>query len=320
MHASSGASGLRSYSSLSNPASTPGCSLPESRFGISCSHSCYPTRRAHCIAALPHLHYYQPTLLGQQYRWCGGQLGVFSTRSAGQGAPQSPKCKLKVSAARYANKGVTIERPSKNAGKREAKRMLDASRDLCQLSPKQLGVVAPLLSEDLVEAIAIARTINGRNQGRRRQEGLVGKLLRDFDDATQVQIQEAIQQAQRGQGPAGSSDVERLALSWREGLIVGDKEVELEVFGLSSRLPVDHQQIRQLVQQCKQEAAAAAASEALAQPSAADQTLDWDSAEAKKTKQSAATRLLRSLRPLASQAITANNEASPGGLASIPGL
>jgi ribosomal 50S subunit-associated protein YjgA (DUF615 family) len=66
--------------------------------------------------------------------------------------------------------------------------------------------------------------IPARSQGRQRQEGLIGKLLRGLDDEEAAAIGAALGRAETGRASAaGSTDLaaERLALSWRDGLIAG---------------------------------------------------------------------------------------------------
>ena len=63
-----------------------------------------------------------------------------------------------------------------------------------------------------------------RSQGRQRQEALIGKLLRGLEDEDAAAIGDALGRAETGRASAaGSTDsaAERLALSWRDGLIVG---------------------------------------------------------------------------------------------------
>jgi len=61
-------------------------------------------------------------------------------------------------------------------------------------------------------------------QGRYRQEALLGRLLRELEDEDSAAIADAVGRAESGRGsPAGIADpaAERLALSWRDGLIAG---------------------------------------------------------------------------------------------------
>ena len=61
-------------------------------------------------------------------------------------------------------------------------------------------------------------------QGRHRQEALLGRLLRELEDEDSAAIADAVGGAEIGRGsPAGIADpaAERLALSWRDGLVAG---------------------------------------------------------------------------------------------------
>jgi hypothetical protein len=51
---------------------------------------------------------------------------------------------------------------------------------LSQLTENQLALLEPLLDDDIVEAVQISSRIDGKNQGRRRQEQLIGKMLREY--------------------------------------------------------------------------------------------------------------------------------------------
>lgn len=53
---------------------------------------------------------------------------------------------------------------------------------LTAMNAKQLKGVAHLVTPRVIDAIAIASKIDGTNQGRRRQEGLVAKMLREEAD------------------------------------------------------------------------------------------------------------------------------------------
>lgn len=63
-------------------------------------------------------------------------------------------------------------------------------------------------------------------------------------------VQAAVQLAQTGQGVSANPQIERLALSWRAGLLSGDASVENEIYSLPQEWDTDYQQIRQLVRTC----------------------------------------------------------------------
>ena len=61
-------------------------------------------------------------------------------------------------------------------------------------------------------------------QGRKRQEALIGKLLRGLEEEVQLEIGSSLERSERGQasvGGGGDPEAEALALSWRAGLVAG---------------------------------------------------------------------------------------------------
>lgn len=61
-------------------------------------------------------------------------------------------------------------------------------------------------------------------QGRKRQEALIGKLLRGLEDDVQLEIGSSLERSERGQasvGGGGDPEAEALALTWRAGLVAG---------------------------------------------------------------------------------------------------
>ena len=56
----------------------------------------------------------------------------------------------------------------------------DIAHQLSEMSEKQLSHVAPMLDEYILAEVRISAKIHGRNQGRRRQEGLIAKMLRNL--------------------------------------------------------------------------------------------------------------------------------------------
>ena len=63
---------------------------------------------------------------------------------------------------------------------RTAHESQDIAHQLSEMSDKQLSHVAPLLDDYIIYEVRISAKINGRNQGRRRQEGLIAKMLRNL--------------------------------------------------------------------------------------------------------------------------------------------
>lgn len=74
---------------------------------------------------------------------------------------------------------ANITKPSKSATKRQAEHLQKIAKELVGLGPRQLQAVSPVLDAEpeLHEAISIAKGINRTNQGRKRQENYIGKLL-----------------------------------------------------------------------------------------------------------------------------------------------
>lgn len=66
--------------------------------------------------------------------------------------------------------------------------------------------------------------VGGGEQGRKRQEALIGKLLRLLEEPIQLEIASSLDRSERGQasvGGGGDPEAEALALSWRAGLVAG---------------------------------------------------------------------------------------------------
>lgn len=75
-----------------------------------------------------------------------------------------------------------------------------------------------------------------RVQGRRRQEGLVAKLLRDqLDDATYQKVVDAVDAAKTSSATWVDPDVAAQVTLWREGLIAGDQSVLEAVLSVCAR-------------------------------------------------------------------------------------
>uniref|UniRef100_A0A383VF57 Uncharacterized protein n=1 Tax=Tetradesmus obliquus TaxID=3088 RepID=A0A383VF57_TETOB len=144
-------------------------------------------------------------------------------------------------------------RRNRSIEKRQEQELRVLVRGLCGFSGKQLQAVSHLLSSDHIKQIKIAMDIPPTNQGRRRQEGLVAKLLRaELDEAALDKLIAAVGAAQRNNLPFTDTDVEQQLQLWMEGLLDGDQEVVDEVYGLLQAKGQDWQQLRILVRQLQQ--------------------------------------------------------------------
>ncbi|DBB06261.1 TPA: hypothetical protein ACH3X1_011839 [Trebouxia sp. C0004] len=95
-------------------------------------------------------------------------------------------------AALWSDDRLTSEvlKPSKSSSKRKAEHLRSLARELVKLGPRQLQAVSPVLETDaeLLEAISTAKGITPTNQGRKRQEGYIGKLLMSLSSEQQEEI------------------------------------------------------------------------------------------------------------------------------------
>ncbi len=80
-------------------------------------------------------------------------------------------------------------RPSPQAPRAAARRWTDLAEQLCGLEGRRLAAVLGLADEALSDAVELAKRIPRRNQGRRRQVNLVGKLLREQPDAESARLE-----------------------------------------------------------------------------------------------------------------------------------
>lgn len=62
---------------------------------------------------------------------------------------------------------------------------------MCDMTERQLGTVLPLLEPYIAQELVIARGIQRTNQARKRQEALVGRMLRGLPDSEQQRIKVA---------------------------------------------------------------------------------------------------------------------------------
>ena len=73
---------------------------------------------------------------------------------------------------------MTIDKPSKNARKREQQALQDLGEYLIPLKPAELDAIG--LSEDLLEAVRAASRMKSR-EALRRQKQYIGRLMRQAD-------------------------------------------------------------------------------------------------------------------------------------------
>ncbi|GLC52919.1 hypothetical protein PLESTB_000688100 [Pleodorina starrii] len=145
------------------------------------------------------------------------------------------------------------QRRNRGLLKKEAREIMDVVRGLTSMTPKQLAAVSHLLPPGTVEAVGIAAKLPRSNQGRKRQEGLVAKMLRgQLTEQQMEKLEDAVKVATEHQGIFDDGDVSGLVEVWREGLLQGEEAVVAEVYGYPLAWAPDHQQLRLLVRQCQQ--------------------------------------------------------------------
>eukprot|EP00882_Tetradesmus_deserticola_P013318 GHRQ01014129.1.p1 GENE.GHRQ01014129.1~~GHRQ01014129.1.p1 ORF type:complete len:242 (+),score=65.40 GHRQ01014129.1:918-1643(+) len=121
-------------------------------------------------------------------------------------------------------KQPTQGRRNRSIEKRQEQELRVLVRGLCAFTGKQLQAVAHLLSSDHIKQIKIAKDIPPTNQGRRRQEGLVAKLLRsELDGAALDRLEAAVGMVQRSNVAYADAGVEQQLQLWLEGLLGNDQ-------------------------------------------------------------------------------------------------
>lgn len=137
--------------------------------------------------------------------------------------------------------------------KRESRKVLDVVRGLTIMTNKQLAAVSHLLPPGTIEAVGLAARLPRSNQGRKRQENLVAKMLRgQLTDEQLEKLEEAVELATERSGVFEDGDVSGLVAAWQEGLLADDKDVMTEVYDRVRQAGLDQQQLRELVRQCQQ--------------------------------------------------------------------
>ncbi len=141
---------------------------------------------------------------------------------------------------------VTIaEKPSKTQRKAQAHALQSLGADLARLSEQQLARID--MNDALREAMLELRRTRS-HEGRRRQTQLVGKLMRQIDDAQP--LREALAAIELG----GAHDALALhrAEYWRDALVVDDANVDRF---MTEHDGVDVQLLRQLIKRARAEKA-----------------------------------------------------------------
>lgn len=115
---------------------------------------------------------------------------------------------------------MTIEKPSKNARKREQRALQELGEFLIPLKPVELDSIG--LSEDLLEAVRAAARMKSR-EALRRQKQLIGKLMRQADaELIRTRL------AELGARDRASKQAFGRAEKWRDRLLTGGADVLAE--------------------------------------------------------------------------------------------
>ncbi|GAX77644.1 hypothetical protein CEUSTIGMA_g5087.t1 [Chlamydomonas eustigma] len=140
-------------------------------------------------------------------------------------------------------------RRNRNKDKVEAKEMDKIVNGLTYMNKGQIKAVAHLLTPEIVEELAIAARLPRSNQGRKRQEGLVAKRMRQYvDDASLEKLAAAVQLAE-SQNVYVDTDIAVLVETWRERLLEAETAAFQEVLKKAEEACVDltAQRLAQLV-------------------------------------------------------------------------
>ena len=146
----------------------------------------------------------------------------------------------------FENEPVETDEKSKTQLKNEMLALRKIGVDLVDLSQATLLKVP--LDDELKEAIMLARRINRKKDGFRRQLALIGKMMRDRDIEP---IEHALQVIQSGHHKAVSK-FHKLEEMRDELLASGDEAINAAV---DEHAQLDRQKLRQLCRQASKEAA-----------------------------------------------------------------
>ncbi|KAG2423101.1 hypothetical protein HXX76_002326 [Chlamydomonas incerta] len=148
---------------------------------------------------------------------------------------------------------VPGQRRNRGMQKKQERNLMSIVVGLANMSPKQLKAVSHLLPPGAVEAVGIAARLPRSNQGRKRQEQLVAKMMRgQVGEGALTKLEAAVALAEDNAGVWDDGDVSGRVLAWREGLLAGDEAVAAEVYGYPRAWAPDHQQLRSAVRACQQ--------------------------------------------------------------------
>eukprot|EP00197_Chlamydomonas_leiostraca_P003540 CAMPEP_0202875712 /NCGR_PEP_ID=MMETSP1391-20130828/27799_1 /ASSEMBLY_ACC=CAM_ASM_000867 /TAXON_ID=1034604 /ORGANISM="Chlamydomonas leiostraca, Strain SAG 11-49" /LENGTH=209 /DNA_ID=CAMNT_0049557439 /DNA_START=22 /DNA_END=647 /DNA_ORIENTATION=- len=121
--------------------------------------------------------------------------------------------------------------------KKEERQLGEAVDGLAHMTEKQLKALSPLVGEQVLDAVRIAAKLPRSNQGRKRQEGLVAKLLRDrLDDDAMAQLFAAVEAAKTSSASYQDPRIATQAATWKEGLLAGEQGVMEEVLAVITRV------------------------------------------------------------------------------------
>ncbi|KAJ9512385.1 hypothetical protein QJQ45_013000 [Haematococcus lacustris] len=125
---------------------------------------------------------------------------------------------------------VTLGRPA-------ARNVMATVVEMCHMPEKHLQALAPLCGEEVLGAVRIAARLPRNNQGRRRQENLVAKMLRSgLDGPALTKLMDFVQESRATKNTYLDQGLQHLIDSWRQGLMQGDQAVLQEVLALSARV------------------------------------------------------------------------------------
>lgn len=111
---------------------------------------------------------------------------------------------------------MTIDKPSKNARKREQQALQELGEHLIPLKPAELDSIG--LSEDLLEAVRAATRMKS-HEALRRQKQYIGKLMRQADaDLIRARL------ADLGARDRAEKQMFARAEKWRDRLLAGGPE------------------------------------------------------------------------------------------------
>ncbi|KAL6758188.1 hypothetical protein V8C86DRAFT_1524616 [Haematococcus lacustris] len=129
------------------------------------------------------------------------------------------------------------ERRDRGSMKKQARNVMATVVEMCHMPEKHLQALAPLCGEEVLGAVRIAARLPRNNQGRRRQENLVAKMLRSgLDGPALTKLMDFVQESRATKNTYLDQGLQHLIDSWRQGLMQGDQAVLQEVLALSARV------------------------------------------------------------------------------------